>query len=203
MEHHGHVVATILVDGSGSSEFRWSSPLGSRHGLGIAIVERVLGRSDPQADDWCKEHNVAESHCIECKAGLVPAEKEYGWCKKHGVAECPLEHPDIAQLKSRPSSLPRILSGPIAPGSAAPGRKQPSLQVLQAANSIDSAAAVEKAGVDIAVVGRRPMIEAVVANGEVVFDEHDWPIWRAESPGPFGELRSKLASPFPKATCWR
>src|SRR6185312_12773458 len=33
-----------------------------------------------------------------------------------------------------------------------------------------SAAAVEKAGVDIAVVQQRPVVEAATANGEVVYD---------------------------------
>src|SRR5207245_2657832 len=52
---------------------------------------------------WCKDHNVPESMCIECDAKLLPALTDYGWCERHGISECPLEHPDIAQLPEIPN----------------------------------------------------------------------------------------------------
>src|SRR5207249_7001821 len=47
-------------------------------------------------DDWCEEHGVPESICVECNKDLLPKEQEYGWCKVHGVAECPIDHPEVA-----------------------------------------------------------------------------------------------------------
>jgi cobalt-zinc-cadmium efflux system membrane fusion protein len=132
----------------------------------------LLGRDNSQADNWCKEHNVTESQCIECKAGLIPVGKEFGWGKKHGVAECPLEHPEIAQLVTPPV----ITSADLERAERALAL-MPRIENNRHCKSyrrriqFDSTAAIEKAGVDIAVVVRRPMIEAVVANGEVVFDE--------------------------------
>src|SRR5436190_14714608 len=51
------------------------------------------------SEGWCKEHNVPDAQCIECNANLVPAMPDYGWCAEHGIAQCPLHHPDVAQLK--------------------------------------------------------------------------------------------------------
>src|SRR5947209_8097894 len=53
----------------------------------------------PTNEDWCSEHGVPESQCVECDATLMPR-KEFGWCKTHGIPNCPLEHPEIAQLKT-------------------------------------------------------------------------------------------------------
>jgi hypothetical protein len=53
-------------------------------------------------DDWCSEHSVAESQCVECNPELLAKPMSYGWCKRHGVHECPLEHPEVAQTEVRP-----------------------------------------------------------------------------------------------------
>lgn len=55
----------------------------------------------PEGDDWCKEHGVLESACVECRPELFPRGPTYGWCKIHGVSECPLCHPDVAQIPDR------------------------------------------------------------------------------------------------------
>src|SRR5262245_34696715 len=31
-------------------------------------------------DDWCAEHNVPESICVECDESLLPRQKAIGWC---------------------------------------------------------------------------------------------------------------------------
>src|SRR5438067_609117 len=62
----------------------------------------LIGKELAETDDWCKEHNVPESQDIECHPELLPPVKDYGWCKEHGVAQCPLHHPDVAQLKTVP-----------------------------------------------------------------------------------------------------
>src|ERR1700730_12247372 len=58
---------------------RWSFP----------TFAGLTGSAVKDKDDWCEEHGVPESICVECNKDLLPKEQEYGWCKVHGVAECP------------------------------------------------------------------------------------------------------------------
>ena len=65
----------------------------------------LTGSHEPVASDWCEEHAVPESICVECDPTLMPKGPDYGWCKVHGVHNCPLDHPDVAQLKEPPTVL--------------------------------------------------------------------------------------------------
>ena len=65
----------------------------------------LRGESVPDGACWCEEHGVPESECVECREDLFPRGRTHGWCKVHGVAECPLCHPDVAQLPELPSVL--------------------------------------------------------------------------------------------------
>ena len=132
----------------------------------------LLGREAVEVADWCAEHNVAEALCIECNASLLPAVHDYGWCKEHGVAQCPLDHPDVAELRSPPTVTEADFeraAGALAlrPRGENNSVCQSHLRRIQFA----SIAAMDKAGVDIAVVNQRPIVEAVIANGEVLYDE--------------------------------
>ena len=62
----------------------------------------LFGKQNETGQEWCQEHNVPEAACIECNVALLPLAKDYGWCKEHGVFQCPLEHPEVAQLKTTP-----------------------------------------------------------------------------------------------------
>jgi len=57
------------------------------------------GRAEATGD-WCEAHNVPESICVECRPELMPRGEPFGWCRIHGVHECPLCHPEVAQLDS-------------------------------------------------------------------------------------------------------
>ena len=132
----------------------------------------LAGRAAPDAQQWCDEHNVPEADCIECNVALLPPGKEFGWCKQHGVAECLLEHPELAQLKQTP-----------AISSADTARADRALKLLPRSENSSrctlhrhriqfaSASAADKAGIDIALVERQPIVEAVTANGEIVYDQ--------------------------------
>ena len=61
----------------------------------------LRGDNVPEKDDWCREHGVPESACVECRPELHPRGATHGWCKIHGVSECPHCHPDVAQLPAR------------------------------------------------------------------------------------------------------
>jgi len=61
----------------------------------------LTGGAPPVADDWCEEHGVRESNCVECNLDRFPNGPDYGWCREHGVQNCVLHHPEVAQLRSR------------------------------------------------------------------------------------------------------
>src|SRR6516165_5090139 len=82
---------------------------GHHNGWKLPKFAELTGAESESKDDWCAEHGVPESICVECNEKLLPRGKSYGWCKVHGVHECPLEHPDVAQLKLPPSITPADL----------------------------------------------------------------------------------------------
>src|SRR6266540_2789203 len=51
-----------------------------------------------EKDDWCSDHSVPESACVECDTSLMPKPKSRGWCKLHGIPECTLCNPELAQV---------------------------------------------------------------------------------------------------------
>jgi cobalt-zinc-cadmium efflux system membrane fusion protein len=132
----------------------------------------LLGRDATPVADWCQEHNVPESLCIECNVELLPPNKDHGWCAEHGIAQCPLHHPDVAELRA-PPAISQVdfdrAAGALALRPRAENNSRCSLHNHRI--QFASVESLEKAGVDIAVVTQRAVIEAVVANGEVVYDE--------------------------------
>jgi membrane fusion protein, heavy metal efflux system len=132
----------------------------------------LVGGVVSQVEDWCKEHNVPESQCIECNKGLVSLGKDYGWCKEHGIAQCPLDHPDVAQLKTTPNVTAEDFERANRALALRPRAENNSRCTLHERHiQFASIQAMEKVGIDIAVVTQRSIIEAVIANGEVVYDQ--------------------------------
>src|SRR5262245_6192408 len=66
----------------------------------IKPFSELTGQASVEADDWCADHGVAKSACVECDRALFPRRPAFGWCKTHGVHECPLCHPEAAELPS-------------------------------------------------------------------------------------------------------
>ena len=145
---------------------------GNRSEWTLPKFSALIGTSVSDPEDWCAEHNVPESQCIECHAELAPESHDFGWCKVHGVADCPFEHPEVAQLKTIPRIDPDDLERAASALALRPRSENSSRCQLHSRHvQFASIRALEKAGVDIAVVARHPMIEAIQANGEVVYDE--------------------------------
>lgn len=144
---------------------------GHRSGWKVPKFSVLMGGPPAQPDDWCTDHNVPESQCVECNAELLPPGPEYGWCREHGVSNCPLDHPDVAELKQTPAMLVGDLER------AARGLK---LNERPRNNSVcslyrrrlqfASLEAVRKTGLDVAVVDRRPMEESVQCPGQICYD---------------------------------
>jgi cobalt-zinc-cadmium efflux system membrane fusion protein len=145
---------------------------GHRHDWTIPKFSSLLGEHDRTADDWCTEHNVPESQCIECNSKLWPVDTDYGWCKEHGIAQCPLHHPGLAQSESPPTVTPEDFDRAAHALALMPRAENNShCRLHQRRIQFASIEAIEKVGLDIDLVRQQPIIEAVIANGEVVFDE--------------------------------
>ncbi|HEX4130919.1 MAG TPA: efflux RND transporter periplasmic adaptor subunit [Pirellulales bacterium] len=145
---------------------------GHTTGWTIPKFSQLVGGRTKDDALWCEAHGVPEDLCIECNVELHPPEKDYGWCDAHGVPQCPLEHPEIAETKS-PVSLTdadreraaRALA--LRPRAENNSRCKTHLRRVQFA----TVEAAEKSGIDVAVVDREPITEAISANGEVVYDQ--------------------------------
>lgn len=161
-------VPTLLVLAALGSLAYW----GHHTGWTVPTFAALAGREANAKDDWCGAHAVPESLCVECNPHLLPRGADYGWCKKHGIPDCPLEHPEVAQL----SQVPKI-------SQADRERAQRALDFLPRPENnskcklhhrriqFASLAAVEKAGIEVAPVWEAPVVESVSANGEITYDQ--------------------------------
>lgn len=145
---------------------------GIQSGWTVPKFSELMGNGPADRDDWCAEHVVPESACVECNADLLPRGTNYGWCKKHGVSECPLCHPDVAQLPAPPTVSPADLERAeralaLAERSANSAKCKRYERRLQFA----SAEAAVKLGIEVAPVGRSELSESIMANGEIVYDQ--------------------------------
>jgi cobalt-zinc-cadmium efflux system membrane fusion protein len=142
--------------------------IGHRYHWKLPKFSALWSGAQTTADDWCDEHLVPESACLECRVDLKPNSKPLGWCQMHGVAECVICHPERAQVKGDPQLPAYDTAAAIAIRPRATNNSINALhtKVVQFA----SASAVDKAGVSVDVVGTGPMREEVVAHGEATFD---------------------------------
>jgi cobalt-zinc-cadmium efflux system membrane fusion protein len=144
----------------------------------------LFGGEAKEAADWCDEHNVPESQCVECNKSLSPIGTDYGWCPVHGVMQCPFEHPDIAQLKTQPTITPAMLERANRAVTLRPRPENNSRCNLHMKRiQFASVEAVEKVGVDIAIVAERPIMETIVANGEIGYDQTRMAHFTSRVPG--------------------
>lgn len=70
---------------------------GHHTGWQLGKFSELFGGGQAAQDDWCKEHAVLETECVECNDKRFPRPKDYGFCEVHGAHNCPFEHPDVAQ----------------------------------------------------------------------------------------------------------
>jgi membrane fusion protein, heavy metal efflux system len=142
--------------------------IGHHTGWKLPKSSALWGSREVDPDDWCDDHLVPESQCLECRADLKPKLPSIGWCQLHGVAECVICHPELAQTKQPPQLPAYDTAAAIALRPRATNNSISTLhtQVVQFASS----EAVEKAGIDVDVVSTAAMREEIAANGEVVFD---------------------------------
>ncbi len=110
-------------------------------------------------DDWCPEHLVPESACIECNDKLLPKPHEFGYCRQHGVAECVIDHPELAQVDGKPR-LPQYDTAQAIVLMARPENDAHDTLHLRRVQLASEETAI-KAGINVDVVRERPMTDAV------------------------------------------
>ncbi len=126
------------------------------------------GKPAVVAEDWCPEHLVPESQCVECQTALMPKPKEFGFCQKHGVNECVLCHPEFAQVKGTPRLPQYDTAQALAVMPRPENNSRNTLHKRRVQFATEESAT--RAGVDVDVVQDRPMRDFVTANGELMFD---------------------------------
>lgn len=144
----------------------------------------LVGQSPPIANDWCEEHGVPESICVECDETLMPKTPDFGWCAQHGVHNCVLDHPELAQLKDPPAISAVDLSR---------AERAMTMPLSQENNSgcitytkriqFASVEAVTQAGVEVELVERRPIEQTVSGSGEILYDPTRTASFAARAPG--------------------
>ena len=157
---------------------------GHRSDWKVPKFSALTGSGAGRRDDWCEEHGVPESQCVECHPALLSRGKDYGWCKEHGIHNCPVCHPEVAQLKQTQvvadtdrARAARTMSSATGPENNAICRNY--RRRIQFA----SLEAVKKAGVDVGLVERRAISESVSANGEITYDQTRFASLASRQPG--------------------
>jgi len=142
---------------------------GHHSGWKVPKFSELTGPHQTEKADWCNEHSVPESLCVECNPDLLP-DLDYGWCKIHGIPNCLLEHPEVAQLKTIPAiTATDLRRAERALQFAKRPENSQKCKMYQRRIQFDSKEAVEKAGIDVAPAWESPMVEAVSANGQITY----------------------------------
>lgn len=130
-----------------------------------------LFSSSKGADDWCAEHSVPASICVECNESLMPHGKST-YCRKHGVHFCPLENPETSQLKQPPTITPEMLAmAQRALDLKERPENNPKCKKHHRRIQFASIDAMEKMGVDVAPVWQGPIVETISVSGEIAFEQ--------------------------------
>lgn len=160
-------IPTLLVFGAFGTLFYYGHQLHWK----LPEFSQLTGAQAPVREAWCEEHGVPEAECVACNPDLYPKGEDYGWCSEHGVHNCPLHHPEVAQLKQTPAVSQADLD---QAAEALSLKERPqnnaACKVYQRRIQFASVEAVQQAGVDVELVDRRPIGEAVSGNGEITYD---------------------------------
>lgn len=145
---------------------------GYQHDWTLPKFSAMNGEAPKGKEDWCAEHGVPESVCVECDTDLMPKLAPVGWCKQFGVHECPLCHPEVAQTATPPvptnedfARAERAVAFTDRPEN---NRK---CQMHRRRIQFVSTEAADKVGIEVEPVWTAPVTEAVPGNGEVNYDQ--------------------------------
>jgi cobalt-zinc-cadmium efflux system membrane fusion protein len=172
---------------------------GHHTGWTIPKFSALSRGADEAKDDWCSEHGVPESQCVECNPALLPRPKAFGWCKLHGVHECPLCHPEVAQLKTPPQITAADLDrAKRALEFAERPENNSKCKLHERRIQFVSQEAVQKAGIEVEPVWTATVVEAVTGNGEITYDQTQMARLSARVPGTVFQVYKKTGDPVKK-----
>lgn len=159
----------------------------------LSKFSSLTGNTEARVDDWCEEHSVPESICVQCDPTLMPKGPDYRWCEDHGVHNCPLHHPDVAQLKSLPS-VEQADFERAARALAVMSRKANNSQckTYQARIQFASVESVRQAGVDVELVERANIVESIHGSGSIVYDATRLASLASRAPGSVWDVRKNV-----------
>ncbi|MBL8822594.1 MAG: efflux RND transporter periplasmic adaptor subunit [Planctomycetia bacterium] len=161
-----HAIPNVIVLAALGGLAWW----GHSTGWSLPKFSELTGKSQETKDDWCSEHSVTETQCIECNKELAPRPKSYGWCREHGIAECVIHHPELAQTQGQPK-LPKYDTQAALSMWERPFNNS-KCNLHDRRIQFASEEAFAKSGVEVDVVGERSMMEYKTANGEIGFDHN-------------------------------
>jgi cobalt-zinc-cadmium efflux system membrane fusion protein len=142
--------------------------VGRETGWSIPKLSALRGEEGSEKEgDWCAEHGVPESECVECNPALLPRGERVKWCKEFGVHECPLCHPELAQTNTPPSVTAEDLERARRAVAFAPRvENDPKCKLHERRIQFASAEVVERLGIVSRPVTTGPVVEGVTAPGE-------------------------------------
>lgn len=186
----GEAIPTVLVLAIVAAVGWW----GHHNGWKPPKFSALTGAT-AKADDWCSEHSVPESICVECDDKLMPKPKPVGWCKIHGVAECVLCHPELAQTR-KPTVTPQLLEqAKRAIEFTTRTTNNPNCRTHERRLQFTTAEDAEKAGVAVEPVWTAPAVEFIAAPGQIGYDQTNVAHLSSRSPGVVWRVFKRLGQP--------
>jgi len=188
----GRTLPTLIVLAALGALGYW----GHESGWKLPKFSELNGTAHSETGDWCREHDVPESICVECKPELLAKAKDFSFCKQHGVHQCPLCHPETAQLKD----VPKVSQADLERVQGAlelmdRPENNPKCPLYRRRIQFASAEAVAKAGVDVDLVEQRPVVEAITANGEITYDQTRVARLSSRAPGAVWRVQKQVGDP--------
>ena len=191
----GRTVPPLLVFTALGGLLLW----GHHTGWTLPKLSALAGSADDNKDDWCEEHGVPESQCVECNPALMPRPKSFGWCKLHGVHDCPLCHPEVAQTNARPQITAADLArAKRALDFAERPENNSKCKLHERRIQFASQEAVQKAGIEVEPVWTAPVVEAITGNGEIAYDQTATARLSARVPGTVFRVYKQTGDPVKK-----
>jgi cobalt-zinc-cadmium efflux system membrane fusion protein len=144
---------------------------GHHTGWTMPKFSSLSGGTEAPAEIWCEAHGVPDAQCVECKKSLMPPVKDFGWCREHHVHQCAWDHPEVAQLDDPPKATKEDLTR-VKQALALTSRPLNNSRCKNYLRRIQfaSSEAVEKAGLDVTPAWQGPIVESIIANGQISND---------------------------------
>lgn len=145
--------------------------VGHHTGWSVPKFSTLFGKTTAEKDDWCAEHSVPESICVECNESLMPKPKST-WCRVHGVHNCPFERPELAQVKTPPTITKEDLDQ-AKRALELKDRKEnaPNCKTHQRRIQLASEDVAKKMGLKFTIAWPESVAETVSVSGEIVNEQ--------------------------------